>query len=141
MLLCRNWNCLKTKELTFIIFTSPIFTFSSTDQSLNCLQFVDWCVNNYSFSERVIMDINNSTILCHVNSLVVQKTVLVPDEFTLKSKNYNDESIVQCFRESTIEKKQDFFKKCFKPDVESSNQSFPVDAKKPSMTLPCYVSI
>ena len=73
------------------------------------------------------MDITNSKILCLVNSLIDRKTLLVPDEITLKAKDYNEESIVQCFRESIIEKRQDFFKKCFKPDVELLDQPFPVD--------------
>ena len=87
------------------------------------------------------MDITNSKILCPINSLVVRKTLLVPDESTVKAKNYNEESIVQCFRESTIEKKQEFFKKCFKPDVESLNQPFLVDAALSNKKTQCMVTL
>ena len=44
------------------------------------------------------------------------------------SKDFNEESIVQFFRESTIEQKQVFSKTCFKPDVLLQNQPFPVDS-------------
>ena len=118
---------LKYQEINIHNVYQSYFHFFTTDQTLNCLEFVNWCANNYSLSERVIMDITNSKILCLVNSLVIRKTLLVLDEFTLKSKDYNEEYILQCFRESVVEKKQYFFKKCFKPDVELLYQPFLVD--------------
>ena len=51
------------------------------------------------------MDITSSKIICLVSPLVIRNTMSVPTEFTLKSKDYNEESIIQCFRESVIEKK------------------------------------
>ena len=30
------------------------FQFFTTDQTLNCIEFVAWCADNYSLSERVI---------------------------------------------------------------------------------------
>ena len=59
------------------------FHFFTIDQTLDPPEFVDWCANNYSLSEKFIMDITNSKILCPVNYLVIRKTLLVPDEFTL----------------------------------------------------------
>ena len=87
------------------------------------------------------MDITNSKILCPVSSMVIRKTLLVPDEFTLKYKDYNEESIVQCFRESVIEKKHEFFKKCFKPDFELLEQPFPVDADLFNEETQCTVTL
>ena len=40
------------------------FHFFTTDQTLKFPKFVDWCDDNYSLSERVIMDITKSEILC-----------------------------------------------------------------------------
>ena len=104
------------------------FHFFSTDQTLNYPEFVDWCADNYSLSKRLIMYVTSSKIPCPVNSLVIIKSLLVPDEFTLKSKDYNEESIIQCFSESVVEKKREFLKKCFKLDVELLDQPFIVDS-------------
>ena len=73
------------------------------------------------------MDTTNSKILCPLSLLVIRNTLSAPDEFSQKSKEYNEESIVQYFRESIVEKKQDFFKICFKLDVQLHNQPFLVD--------------
>ena len=74
------------------------------------------------------MDATSCKISCPVNSLIIRKTLLVLDEFTLKSKDYNEESIIQCFSESVVEKKREFLKKCFKLDVELLDQPFLVDS-------------
>ena len=43
------------------------FHFFTTDQTLNFLEFVDWCADNCSLSERVIMDITNSKIISYMS--------------------------------------------------------------------------
>ena len=93
------------------------FHYFSTDQTLICYEFVDWCATNYSSSERVIMDMIKSKILCQVSPLIIRNTLSVPVDFIQKSKEHNEESIVHYFRESTVEQKQSFFNICFKPDV------------------------
>ena len=117
------------------------FHFFTTDQALNYQEFVDWCAKHYSVSERVIMHITSSKILYPVNQLVIKKSILVSRECTLKYKDYNKESIVQCFRESIVEKKQEFFKKCFKPDVELLDQTFPVDVGLFNEETQCTVTL
>ena len=102
---------------------------------------MDWCVNNYSLLERVTMSIDLSTILCLVNSLVVRQTLYVPEDFTLKAKDYSEESILWCFKESTIERKKEFFKRCFKLEDESSNPSFRVDAALFNEETKCVVTM
>ena len=82
------------------------FHLFATEQTPSCPEFVERCVNNYSLSERVIMTLNHSTILCPINSSIVRKNLYVPEEFTLKAKDYNEESILQFFKESTTERKQ-----------------------------------
>ena len=49
------------------------------------------------------MDVTKSKILCPMSPLVFQNTFVVPTEFTQISKDFNEESVVQFFRESTIE--------------------------------------
>ena len=86
------------------------------------------------------MDTTSSKILCLVNPLVIRNTLLVPTKFINNSKEYNEESKVQYFRESTVEKKQYFFKICFKPDVQLYNQPFPVDANLFNEETQCVIT-
>ena len=132
---------LKYQEIDIHYVYQSYFHFFTTDQTLNCLEFVNWCANNYSLSERVIMDVTSCKISCPVNSLVIRKTLLVPDEFTLKSKDYNEESIVKCLGDSAVEKKQEFFKKCFKLDDELLDQPFLVDATLFNEETQCIVTL
>ena len=92
------------------------------------------------------MYVTSSKILCPVNSLVIIKSLLVPDEFTLKYKDYNEESIIQCFSESVVEKKKEFLQKCFTLDVDLLEQPFLVDASlelesKPLSWSSRYISL
>ena len=59
----------------------------------------------------------------------------------MKSREYNEESIVQYFREYTIKKKRDFFKSCFKPDVQLQDQPFLVDANIFNEQTHCIISL
>ena len=68
-----------------------------TEQTPGFLEFVEWCVNNYSLSERVIMNLDCSTILCSVSSLVIRQTLYFLEYFTLKAKDYSEECILQYF--------------------------------------------
>ena len=49
------------------------FHYFTTDQTLSCPNFIDWCANNYSLSGRLIMDINNSKMLCLHSLWLLQK--------------------------------------------------------------------
>ena len=49
------------------------FYFFSVDQTPNCLEFVEWCANNYSVVEEVVMDKPKSRILCPIHASLIQK--------------------------------------------------------------------
>ena len=51
------------------------------------------------------MDVAKSNILCLVNSLVVRGTFYVPTTFTQLSQEFNEESLIQTFREAIVEQK------------------------------------
>ena len=51
------------------------------------------------------MDATNSKILCPINPLFMANTFDLPIEFTLVSKEFNEEIIMEYFREFTIEQK------------------------------------
>ena len=85
------------------------FHFFTTDQTSSCMEFVTWCADNYSLSERVIMDITSSTVLYPITPLSIRKTLSIHEYFTLKAQDYKEESIFQCFKDSLVENKQYFF--------------------------------
>ena len=73
------------------------------------------------------MDASRSKILCLVNSLVIQNTLLIPANFSQMSKEYKQDNLVQFFWESSVEQKETFFKTCSKPDSQLLNHHFPID--------------
>ena len=93
-----------------------IFYFFSVDQTLNCPEFVDWCANNYSTAEEVVMDAPKSRIIFHIHSFVIKKTPSVPDDIVHLSQEYKEENIIQFFQNSAVENKETFLKSCLKPD-------------------------
>ena len=76
---------------------SLYFFYFSVKQTPNCLEFVEWCTNNYSPSEGVIMDAYRYKILFLVNSLFILNTLLIPVDFVQMSKEYKEENLVQFF--------------------------------------------
>ena len=87
------------------------------------------------------MDTTKSKVLFPITPLVFRKTLSVPEDFSLKSQDYVEESIVQCFREYFVEKKQDFFKKWFKPDVNLLYQPFPIDSNLFNEETQCTITL
>ena len=103
------------------------FYFFSVDQNPNCPEFVEWCVNNYSAAEGVIMNKTKSRILFHVHDSVIRKALSVPDDFVQSSQEYKEENVIHFFQESTTESKESFLKSCLKPDSEVIGLSYPID--------------
>ena len=105
-------------------------TLGSTYQTLNCPEFIDSCIASYSPSEKVIIDAPRSKIIFPGNPLVIRNTFFVPEEFNQKSREYSEKRIVQYFKEAVVEKKEAFFKACFKPNTKLKNYPYLVDDDK-----------
>ena len=73
------------------------------------------------------MDVSKTKILYPVNILVVWDSLAVPPSFTLNTKEFVEEDLIQQFRHAAIEEKQPFFSKFFRNDVSLTNQPFPLD--------------
>ena len=65
---------------TYGVFKS-FFHFFSVGQTPHFLEFVEWCADNFSITEGVIMNKSKSKILCSVQAFVIHKTLDIPDEF------------------------------------------------------------
>ena len=90
----QKLNLLKDQGKELHNIYQSFFHLFSTEQSPGFPKFVEWCVNNYSLSKRVIINLDHSTILSPINSSVIRKTLSVAEEFTLKDKDYSEESIL-----------------------------------------------
>ena len=77
------------------------FHFFSVDQTPHYPEFVEWCENNFSVTEGIIMNKSKSKILCSIQASVIHKALDIPDEFTHISQDYQEEDIIRCFRDST----------------------------------------
>ena len=65
---------------THSIFRSFFYLFS-VDQTPYFPEFVEWCANNYSATEGVVMDKPKSRILFPIHASVIHKTLSIPDGF------------------------------------------------------------
>ena len=90
-------------------------------------EFVEWCADNFSATEGVIMNKSKSKILCSVQAFVICKTLDILDKFVHISQDYQEESIIRCFRESTVRSRETFLKAYSKPDSEPIDLSYPID--------------
>ena len=57
------------------------FYFFFVDQTPSFPKFVEWCANNYSVAEGVIMNKPKSRILCPIHASISHKTLSVLDDF------------------------------------------------------------
>ena len=57
------------------------FHFFSIGQTPHCPKFVEWCADNFSVAEGVIMNKSRSKILCLVQASVIRRTLHIQDEF------------------------------------------------------------
>ena len=101
------------------------FHFFFVGQTPHCTEFVEWCANNFSVVEGVIMNKSKSKILCSVQASIFRKTLHILDDFVHISQNYQEESIIRCFKESTDESRETFLKAYSKPSGEPINLSYP----------------
>ena len=74
------------------------------------------------------MDEPKSKIRLPIIPVFIKNIFSIHVEFTQVSKDYNEEIIIQFFKESTIEQKEIFFKTCFTLDVMLQNHPFHVDS-------------
>ena len=72
---------------TCCVFKS-FFHFFSIGQTPHFPEFVEWCADNFSIVEGVILNKSKSKIHCSVHASIVHKTLHIPDEFVHISQNY-----------------------------------------------------
>ena len=66
----------------------------SVEKTLYYPKFVEWCVNNYSPTKRVIMKQNATRILCQVNANIICEILNVPEIFPKNTEALSEETLV-----------------------------------------------
>ena len=97
----RKLKILKDRGRDTCSVFKSFFHFFSIGQTPYFPVFFEWCANNFSVTEGVIMNKSKSKILCSVQASIIRKTMHIPDEFVHISQYYQEENIIHCFREST----------------------------------------
>ena len=111
---------------TYGVFRS-FFFYVFVEQTPSCPEFIKWCIKNYSPFKGVIMDVSRYRLMCPINSLKIQNTLLIPSEFTQMSSEYNEADILHSFQGASNKQKDIFLPTCLKPKIQLSEPSFPID--------------
>ena len=87
------------------------------------------------------MDISRSKILFPASPLIIKNTFSVPEELSQKYREYSEERVVQNFTEADVEKKEEFFKTCFKPDTYLKHYTYPIDVEEFNEETQCITTL
>ena len=74
------WELNSQGEDVLNVHSSFLYNFY-IQHTLHFLEFVEWCVNKYSFTERVIMNSGTTKILCEFNAIVFREVLILPENF------------------------------------------------------------
>jgi hypothetical protein len=67
------------------------------------LEFISWCIEQYSHEERVVMNKQGSEVMCRVESLSIQYSLGIPDSLSIIFEPFNEEKIIRVYRECPLE--------------------------------------
>ena len=75
----------------------------SIEQTLPFHEFVEWCMNSYSSSERVIMNHTTSKILCKVDAKTVRGILSLPNNFPDSCESLNEQVLIEMYKNCRTE--------------------------------------
>ena len=101
------WS-LKSEGIDVLNVWKSFMYYFSVKQTLYYPKFVEVCVNNYSPTERVIMNKNATRILFQVNANVIHEFLNVPSIFLENNESLSKETLVHVYRECNYEIKNSF---------------------------------
>ena len=84
------------------------------EQALPFPEFFEWCANNYSSSERVIMSRTSSKILCRINAKSVREMLSLPDNFPINPEFFNEQVLIELYKNYETEIRCQFFSSILK---------------------------
>ena len=98
----------------------------SIEKTLHFPKFVEWCVNNYSLIERVIMKYSNTTIILYqINARVFCEVLNVPENFSKKPNIICEEAMVRLYKGRKPEDRNVILSKILKTNQSMENLYLP----------------
>ena len=95
------------------VYSSFLYYFA-IEQTLPFPEFVEWCANSYSSSERVIMSHTTSKILCKVDAKTICMILSLPDNFPDRCESLNERVLIQMYKNCRIEVRCQFLSSILK---------------------------
>jgi hypothetical protein len=62
-------------------------------------EFINWCVEQYSHEERVVMNKLWSEVMCRVEILSIQESLDIPEYFSANYEPFNEENLIRVYKE------------------------------------------
>ena len=62
------------------------------------LEFIEWCVSNYSKLERVIMNSDGSKVLCYINPQSIREALSIPESNEYLIEQFSELSCLELVR-------------------------------------------
>ena len=79
---------LKNQDIDTCSVFRYFFHFFPVNQTPQCPEFVEWCIDNFFVAEGVIMNNSKSKIICSVQDYVIRKSIDILDEIIHISHEY-----------------------------------------------------
>ena len=120
----RLWQCNLQGHDVLNICSSFSYYFA-IEQTLPFPEFVEWCANSYSPSERVIMSHTMSKILCKVDAKSVHGILNLPDNFPYSCDSLNENVLIEMYKNCATEVRCQFLSNILKTGQSLEGLFFP----------------
>ena len=75
----------------------------AVEQTLHFPEFAEWCVVNYSSSQRVIVSHSMSRILCKIDAKIIRENLNLPDNYPDSCETVNESVLVEVYKNCETE--------------------------------------
>jgi hypothetical protein len=104
-------------------------------------EFIGWCAEQYSESERVVIDKKGSKVLCKIDVVSVRESLKIPKSFSENFEPFDEEEMIRVYRECQPEIKTLFLRMIIKLDQFPQSLSFPLSIDIMVSEVQCVFSL
>ena len=88
----------KSQGNDILNFCNSFLYYFAVEQTLPFPEFIEWCANIYSSSERVIMSRTTSKILCRIDVKSVHEMLSLLDIFPVNPESFNEQVPIELYK-------------------------------------------
>ena len=96
------------------MFEIPFCITFLVEQTLHFPEFIEWCANSYSSSERVITSHTTSKILYRIDVKSVRGLLSLPDSFLVNPESFNEQVLIELYKNCKTKVRCQFFSSILK---------------------------